>query len=709
MSTQPSHNLQEYLRRPEVQERIEKSMEKARSNVTVTISKAADLFDFTESRLREWEKKGLLTTDRSTLEGREGHRRYTTNELSKLAVLQELFNHGGYTPSDIPTDYDEIWDGIVAHTRQNHTEVTSRTSEEVTPAADLSLKDKKHIDQRVQHAEQEVFWRYFTSQVLRLSLMLICEDIPDTVAGLILPLEEYSRFVDDPKELSTNGQALIGWLNPNGSFNTFLDAFPSFEHPSDFRIERLRAVDEDGPYSDKTMIIVQRKVKHLTLSLPLVETIRCLIHQVYSNISQWYSAYDYGLRDYLYQATDFNNIAHSEDIVLNTLMDMVIQLGGKSATQREQNRWKFCCLLLPQDSSLPVQRRSLVIKAQSTASPYKLGTSIISTKVPPGLSLRAYQSGTIIYEPDILLSEAIIAYAEQEKTTRSAIALPTIREDGLSIATLYIASEGFQAFPIEDQRVLRLISTMIEELLLTYNARQQTSGKRTDLFDQLEIVDPTFKGFLSESDFIHDLELLLSTLLDNNLNSNNLEGDVSFIAVDIDDQSIFSARYGDRVARNISQEVGNRLQEHLKSFAKLTFRRLYHISADRYYLLLDGMSLEDARKNAEQIRVALKDNYLVDAQRLSTKGAKLPINLLEIPSLTVRLGVTSYTRQKLQEVLHRYSSDTAKVEVRALFMDTLDKTLSTARREGGNNIVSWDPNIWGYAVWNPPQLETNNG
>ena len=705
MSIQPPHNLQEYLQQTVVQERIEKSIQQARSNITVTISKAAELFDFTESRLREWERKRLLNASRTT-EGKDGHRRYTTNELSKLAILHELFNYGGYGPGDVPLDYNEIWERI-EHKQQNNRNITSSHRIE-TPALPIPpAKDTMFIDHRIEHAEQEVFWRYFTSQVLRLSLMLICEGVPDTMAGLILPLEEHAAFVHDPSDLSTNGQALIGWLNPNGSFNTFLSATPQFEHSSDFRIEPLWAKGEEEFPTDKTMIIVQRKAKPLTLGLHLVQTLRRLLKQVYSTISQWYSAYDYGLRDYLYQATDFTSIAHPEDVVLKVLMDMVIQLGGKSTSQQEQNRWKFCCLLLPQDNSLPVQRRSLVVRAQSAASPYKLGTTIISTKIPPGLSLRAYQSGNVILEPEIQVHKATLAYHEQEETTHSAIALPIVREDGLSIAALYVASDEFQAFSIEDQRVLRIIGTMIEELLLTYSARQQVSGKKTDLIDKPEMVDPTFMEFSTENDFIRDLETLLSSFVDVDESTIDPSKEVSFIAVDIDNQSTFATRYGDRVARNLSQEVGTRLLEHLKLFEKLNNKSLYHLNADRYCLLLDGMSLDETRKHAEQIRIALKDNYLVDAQRFSSKGLKLPGNMLEIPELTVRLGVPSYTYKKLKEVLLRYASETAIVEVRTLVMSSFDTTLSKARREGGNNIVSWDPIIWGYAVWNPSPTESN--
>ena len=51
----------------EIQERILKRMQDARSKATVTISRAAGLFGFSESQLREWERRGLLKSDRPTL------------------------------------------------------------------------------------------------------------------------------------------------------------------------------------------------------------------------------------------------------------------------------------------------------------------------------------------------------------------------------------------------------------------------------------------------------------------------------------------------------------------------------------------------------------------------------------------------------------------------------------------------------------------
>ena len=692
--------IKEYLQQQEVQERIQQSLQQARSNVMVSISRAASLFGFSESQLREWEKKGLLT---AIIRDENGRRHYTTYELSKLAVFQELFKQGNYAPSDIPPDFDDLWEHI--ESEEHHNLAKPLFPVVITEAISQTPAPRMYIDQRIEYAVQEVFWRYFTAQALRLSLMLICEDIPDTYAGLILPFGPNARFISDPKDLSTLGEVLVGWLDKNGTFDTFLESTPSFEHPSDFRIERLRAAGEENSLLDCTMIVIQRKARSLDLTLPLVQTIRRLLAVVYDNVTQWKPAFSHGMRDYLYQATDFHGNIVPYDDVLDKLMEMVIQIGGKSAEEPGRGLWRFCSLLLPENADRPLQKHSLVIRTQSSKSPYKVGIGEVSAEIP-GLSLRAYQSGNIIYRPDISAKDLILAYYEQEQFARSAIALPIIKEDGLSIGVLYIASEEPHAFPVETQRVLRLIGTMIEELLLTYQARQQVSGRRIDLLDHPGIVDPAFKAFLTENDFVQDLESLLTTIQKSDKNCSTADINpttdaeaVSFIGIDIDNQSILAARYGDRVARNLSRAVGVRLRSHLNLLTTLSHQRIYHVNADRYYLLLDRMSLDEARKQAEQIRIALQGSYLIDAQRPSNEHSKLPVTMLELPDITVRLGVPSYTDNKLKQILQRYDEKTAVFEVRALITGALDLVLDKGRLEGGNTIISWDYDTWGYKKW----------
>ncbi len=682
--------VRKHLESKEVQERIQKRMLDARAKATVTISRAASLFSFTESQLREWEKRGLLKTDRPALsqdsKTATGHRQYTPEELDKLALIRDLMNEG-YAFGEIPQNIDEIWKQVLD-------EQQSQT---------WHIQETEHlpIDRRVEYTDQEIFWRYFVSQVLRLSLLLICEDVPDTIAGLVLPLQKKAsaEVVTDPGELDKLGLSLIGWLGPNQTFYAFLDTAPSFEFPSDFRIEPLRAVREGKTYYTP-MLIVQRKTWLPPLRDVVLETIQRLLGLVYEQIEQWRSSFDYGMRDWTYQVTDFTIGPNVTDEVLNGLADMAIALGGKTPDGRE--RWSFFALYLPDDPTRPLQQRNLFVRARSKQAPVPNSNIFLTTR-NPGLTFRAYQSGHVIYRPKITPQDLILAYREQEESTRSAIALPIASEDGLVAASVYIASDELDAFSIADQRALRLITRMIEELLSTYQARRQVTGKLANLITNPGLVDVSFKEFLSEDDFINDLEDFLTEVQTHDLTAQFAEQDISFIAIDIDNQSSLATKYGDQVARNLSRSVGLRIQGQLGLFSSLKSGRLYHVHADSYYLMLRGISLEEARSKAALLHKALSGDYRIDARRVAMGRPMVPQNMLELHSITVRIGVPSYKFGRLKEILLRNPIETAVVAVREVIMNNLDQGLQIGQQEGGNIIISWDPVSLGFKPWYPSE------
>jgi len=373
MSVRDPRDITEHLKRKDVQERIQKNMLEARSKATVTISRAAKLFNFTESQLREWEKRGLLQTERPSLEGKSstGHRQYLPAELDKLAIIRELI-HEGYTPSEIPPDVDTLWLHIVG---EQGVSLLPRVIET------LPMRYSEHmpIDKRVEYTDQQEFWRYFVSQALRLSLMLLCEDIPDTVAGLILPLQnnQATHSIRSPFDLAQAGPSLVGWLGRSRSFYTFLDEAPGFEYPSDFRVHPLGVPGEypsrDDVVLSNTLIVVQRKARPLPLGYSLVETLRRLLGLVYQHKEEWQATFDYGLRDWMYQVTDLDSSPTTVDPVLNNLADRVVELGGTSPEGKK--RWQFCCILLPMNVALPLQQRSLFIRAQCQNTLHRIGVT----------------------------------------------------------------------------------------------------------------------------------------------------------------------------------------------------------------------------------------------------------------------------------------------------------------------------------------------
>jgi DNA-binding transcriptional MerR regulator/GGDEF domain-containing protein len=693
--------IRKHLQSKEVQDRVQERMQEARSKATVTISRAAGLFRFSETQLREWERRGLLKVDRPALSSDSktstGHRQYSLDELDKLALIRELMDQN-YGLNEIPQNIDAIWKQVL--------------SEQQSQVAATEAQDGRHVhevkhvplERHLETIDQEEFWRYFTAQTLRLSLLLICEDIPDTLAGFILPLEKknVSTIVRSPHDLPKVGPALVGWLGRNRAFYTFLDAAPTFEYPSDFRVEYLRAVGAESPgeeaVQNNVLIVVQRRARPLVLSAALIETVGRLVELLYQNKEQWQPCFDYEMHDWLYQVTDFTSSQNLPDEILNSLTNLVVALGGKTTDGKD--RWGFCNLFLPQDASLPLQQRNLVVRAHSQGAPMRVSSYLLSGR-NPGLTFKAYQSGHIVYRPKITPADPVLAYREFEETTRSAIAIPIAGPEGFAVACLYISSDEEEAFSEADQRVLRVLTRMIEELLSTSQARRQVLGKLTDIITNPGLVDMSFKEFLSEDDFINDVEALLAGIHTQDLTEQEAAEPVSIISIDIDDQSSLAMRHGNRVARNLSSAVGSRILGQLRIISDPELRRLYHLNTDRYCLLLKGVSLEEARTRAESLRQALNGDYRIDARGVVI-GKPIPREgLLELSNVTVRLAVQCFLYWKLKDLLQRYSPEFAVAEVRALIMRNIDEQLEIGQRDGGDVIISWNPEVWGFRRWPP--------
>lgn len=710
--------IADYLQSREVQERLQEKIGEVRAKSTVTISRAAELFEFTENRLRDWEKRGLLSAERALKQESKGpaHRQYTPADLDKLAVIKILLE-GGYSLSELEREVGAIW--LAA---SNLADSYVQAKEDQAEAESLPL------DRRVGRMNEEAAWRYIVSQALRLSLMLIREEAPDTIVGLVLPLCRDLRQEPAPAPINLRsvGPALISWFDPKILFCTFLESTPHFEYNTDFRLHKLLVTESNVPMEDaaqdSTLIVVERKAKALTLTPLVVETMRGLLGIVYQNVEKWKPCFDPGPRDWVYYGTNFVSV--STDILLKSLTNVVVDLGGETNGRK---RWNFCCLLLPEDNSLPLQQCNLVVCTQSDTAPHALETTVVSPKTEnPGLSIKAFQSGHSFYRPDIAPDDSMIAYRTKEGPIRSAIAIPISGEGGLSAGVMYITANEPYAFSERDQRLLRMMSRMVEELLATYTARQWFERKLTPVLARPQLVDSAFEDFLAEENFISEVEALLEGLRAKmgrwevpvrlpplppperaaRFWADEKQGVVSSIAIDIDGQSSIAQKYGDEAARNLCVEVGKRIKLELSSLEKYTARSVYHVEADRFYLLLRGISLEEARTIGYQLKKALKGNYLVYYRSTSGKQPMLPENLIDIPDITVRVGITAYPHAKLEELLHRYPYDEAVRQVREL-ITTGALNAKLAREQQGDGIVTWVPETWTYDLWSPSQAKAS--
>ena len=698
--------IKQYLQDPIVQKRIFENMQRANDEATVTISNAAHLFGFSENQLRDWDEKGLLKSQRrpqdAEQDGKGARRRqYTFAELNKLAVIYELLERGDFSIGTIPRYVDEIWDEVASQTQQK------------SQLPEIERKDAKHvhIDERLELADRQFFWDFYVYTALRLSLMLIRENVPDTIIGLVLPIQPFTIPMKDvrPHNLHELGPCLIGWLRSNESFYVFLEAKPSFELPSDFRMHPLEAMKDNNALpganaQNNLFIVVQRKTKPITLDISTVETMHRLLVPIYEYKDEWQHSFSQGYHHEVFPTTNFNSSSNFVDDTLNRLANLIIHMGG--CTLANQNRWRFCCILSPRiylnNAILPMQHHRLIVRAQSEFSPYEISKTYVSPdKTVIALSMRAYLSGQVVYRPVVVAEDETIALREIEGEIGSAIAIPVEDEDGLAMAVMYIVSQPEEtgAFPENDQRWLRMIGRMIQELLLTYRNRQQVTSRLKNIIEKPGVGDGIVGKFYSENRFIRDLEALLTTIQKTMPAQGTEAGDkdLSFICLDIDEQSNLGNMLGDLANRNLSWELGERLHVQLaKHFGRSADWHFYYIFGGRFYIILDKISQDVAGENAVLLQEDLRGVHEVDALRTTLDQPTSPANVLKLPDITIRLGVTSYKYWKLAELLDRYASEFPVTNVRSLITRYLDIALVECKKD---SIVGWERTEKKFKPW----------
>lgn len=728
MNARFRQSIIEHLAQKDVQARIYELIQQGRDQATVTISQAGKIFDFSESRLRDWEDLGLLQPHRPS--GINGRRLYTPTELDKLAIIKELVD-ANFTPGDIPTDIYDLWRQSVNQQQQNGGQHSLlRANQESlldrgTPSSNTVQEGAEPIDEFVERIyHKELFSRYFTSHLLHLILAMLCEETPDTIAGILLPRHSPFQAIEHVDDIGLLGECLVGWRGYSHTFYTFLSARPAFAYPSDYRISPLRALsilEEDEAESDDktghTHVIVQRIVPRPHISTDMVETIRRLLIPLYEEADNWSRFFGQGQRDWFDPLTDFSSSANYLDIILNQMTEMIMRLGNTTVSQEsthgttvQTNRWQFCCILLPKDDSLPLPQQSLVVRAKSRNCPHRPGITTITPQDPTlVLSLRAFQGGNVIHRHTISKEDpAVGARIAEGENIHSAIAVPVGGEDGDPAAVIYIAANDANAFTHHDIRVVRVIGRMIEELLRTYKIRLQASERMGDIISNPLLVDTSFKDFLSEGKFIHDVEALLATIQEteqapalllptagsqnfgtkDSLKDTYQEDVVSFIAIDLDNQSTLANMYGYRLIRNLSRLIGQRVQGQFRSFfRKREDWQLYHIYADRFFVMLKHVPQERACAEAEKLRKLIHGSQLVDALRSSIDRPTLRHEQMKI-DVTIRLVVTSYPYSKLSEILQRYNPETAPADVRSVMMRSLEEGLKIPNMS--DKVLYWD-------------------
>jgi DNA-binding transcriptional MerR regulator len=718
-----SVSIEEFLERDDVRDRVQKQMKEARAAATVTIGRAAKLFGFSENQLRDWEKRGWLNpqrpdNDSSSEQDSKKHRQYAPGELDRLAAIRVLMD-SDYSPAEINQGIDQI--RYIADLLSQPPAVLPESGEQLThsvTSAQGKVAAQIPIDQYIDKADEELFWRFYAASALRLSLMLLHKDNPQTIISIMLPIESRLSPSVSTANIAELGSCLIGWLEQGLSFYLLYDV-PSFEHYTDFRLHSLQVmkngvVHEDA-LSESTQIVVQRRALPLNISASILTTIRRLLTPLYQRKNEWLPLFTRGQRSFSIPAIDFNRGLFN-DAILPKLADLVVSMGNDKG-------WRFACILTPHDPQLPVSQHKLVIRAKSENAPedYKIGTTLVSPLDEViSVSLRAYQGGRICYRHLVVPEDKSVAKYDWEKPIGSALAIPIGGEDATPLGVIYLASREPDAFDENDQRVLRIAARMVQEILLTYQTRLHVAAKLTPLIDSPALADLTFAPFLSETAFITDLEKLLCAIREREdleaplraileleeqkqqrkafLKYFSTNDVLSFICIDINDQTSLAQKYGERMTRNLSREVGRRIEEKLlNSFPNRFDCKLYQAYDDRYYILLPGIPLEEACSKSWGFKDALDGTYQIDALRFST-DQRTPWEMLVQENITVRLGVVCYPSIKLYELMQRPQAAPHPPEfITATIRMDLDNILKMVQGEE-RAICSWDPENWAYRI-----------
>lgn len=671
--------------------------------VRITTGKAAKLLGTSEAKLREWDKAEVVKPERDPDNPLTSQRQYSLANLRKLVILLVLdreLRNSGKDLSDFAPYIDEL-------VREMELTLDEGMHNE---DASLEEKDDRRINRRIQEAREELFCRYFTSRSLRLALSLIGEHVPNTPVGLILPLQQHAEAlpIDSIKQLPYLGPSLVGWLSKSRSSHTLLTQVPSFEYVTDFDLLPFTTMYNevvDGKINGIYLILDRqdKRTSKLSLSEAVVTTINRLLAPLLENRQRLYAYFGWGMRDSIEPATDLET--NQIDVILNGLADIVVQLGGYN-TQQERY-WRFCSILLPEKSLLPLHKRNLIICAQSSEAPkaYRIGGTVItSAEHSMSLSLHAFRSGNIQYRKVYSSKEPLVAYSDVEikENVRSAIAVPIGGEDGFPLGVFYVASREVSPFSESDQRVLRLLGRMMEELLRTLQARILPAQRLLELIEEPAVVDRAFKRFFSETRFFQDVEHLLEQLQSVEESQRDEEPSVvSFIAIDVDQQGKIATKYGDRAVNNLNLMLAESITGLVEAnlFKKPANCTLYHIHSDVFYLMLREITLEEAREKSLLLKDGINHSYQIDIVRPTSAQFAFSDSAVDIPNVTTRFGVTSYTAVKLRGMLQQYPDDTALTDVSSVIDGALRKALVDGRHQRGNHIFAWDETQERMVIW----------
>src|SRR5206468_11005323 len=94
---------------------------------------------------------------------------------------------------------------------------------------------------------------------------------------------------------------------------------------------------------------------------------------------------------------------------------------------------------------------------------------------------------------------------------------------------------------------------------------------------------------------------------------------LTFYCFDVNDQTSLTQKYGEVMTRNLIREVAIRARIKLKTLFSSSDFLLCHAYEDRFYVLMGGIPLDEARAKAWALKRELDGVYKIDALRFSTE------------------------------------------------------------------------------------------
>jgi DNA-binding transcriptional MerR regulator len=705
-------SIDEYLRQLDTREKIQRKMIEAGSAATVTVTRAADLFGFSGTQLRDWDKLGFVSPPRSegaTQEDKK-HRQYSRAELDVLATIR-ILRDNGYSINEIKQHIDVVREIASQLGQEIFTlpgTVVGTTQSKERAEEDITIPP---IDQMLDKADDELFWRFFATNALRLSLSLLAEYNPNTMIGIVMPLHSITPPAVTTANIAELGECLIGWLRPDYSFYLLYTPCPSFEVPTDFRMHPLQTVE------DRIWTVVQRKPGQINVNSQVRSIIQRLLAPLYEYKREWLPFFKAGQSSFSFPIADFVPEAAentTKRIHLTCLANLVVSMG------REKG-WSFACILTPSNPNLSISEHQLIVEAVSEHAPEaykeKLEKTIIYPTAPViSVSMRAYQGGCICYRHRAAPQDESIFNYDLERPLGSCIAVPIGGEEAKPLGAIYFASSQQDAFDLDDQRLLRIIARMIQELLLNFQARFKVTEQLKSLVEKPALADLAFdiKGVFSETELIDRLEQLLQAVwlrddlreqlteilelddirerraaMHKYFNTNDV---LTFYSFDVNDQTSLTQKYGEVMTRNLSRAVVMRARNMLKTLFISSDLQLYHAYGDRFYVFLGGIPLDEAKLKVWALKKRLEDEYKIDALRFSTESPT-PVEMRVQVEITVRFGIICYPAIKAYELMQRLVNKLDPTDLQAAVASQIRNEFDNVLKLG-LGVRNWDPDEW---------------